>query len=67
MPAERKPAPAGRYREMDQRIQEIERLAQELRELGKGLPVVESNARGILSFTHLLRFGISDLVAVIEQ
>ncbi|MBU0734698.1 MAG: hypothetical protein KKG10_11170 [Proteobacteria bacterium] len=48
-------------KDMKQKIEEIERLVLELRDLGRGMPVVEKNAQSILSFTHVLRFGISDL------
>ena len=52
----------GLILELKQKIEEIERLVFELKSLGRGMPVVEKNARSILSFTHVLRFGISDLV-----
>jgi len=48
-------------KDMKGKIEEIERLVLELRDLGRGMPVVEKNAQSILSFTHVLRFGISDL------
>ena len=51
-------------REMKEKIEEIDRLVLELKDLGGGMPVVEKNARSILSFTYVLRFGISDLVEV---
>ncbi|MBE9571510.1 MAG: hypothetical protein IMF11_12850 [Proteobacteria bacterium] len=51
----------GLLKEMKQKIEEIEGLVVELRELGKCMPVVEKNTRSILSFTHILRFSISDL------
>ena len=47
---------------MKGKIEKIERFTLELQALGKGIPVIEKNAQGILSFTHVLRFGISDLV-----
>jgi len=47
--------------DMKGKIEEIERLVLELRDLGRGTPVVEKNAQSILSFTHVLRYGISDL------
>ena len=50
--------------DMKGKIEEIERLVLELRDLGRGMPVVEKNAQSILSFTHVLRFGISDLAEV---
>jgi hypothetical protein len=51
-------------RDMSQKIEEIERLVLELKDLGEGMPVVEKNSRSILSFIHVLRFGISDLAEV---
>ena len=36
-------------REQLEKIEEIERLALQLKEMGKGMPVVEKNARSILS------------------
>ncbi len=51
-------------REMKEKIEEIDRLVLELKELGAGTPVVEKNAQCILSFTHVLKFGISDLVEI---
>ena len=51
----------GLLNDMKGKIEEIERLVLELRDLGRGMPVVEKNAQSILSFTHVLRFGISDL------
>ena len=48
--------------EMDARIKGIENLAGELKDLGKGIPAVEKNARCILSFVFALKFGISDVV-----
>ena len=54
----------GSFREMKKKIEEIERLTLELKMLGKGMPFVESNARSILSITHVLRFGISDVAEI---
>lgn len=54
----------GLITDMKQKIEEIERLVFELKDLGRGMPVVEKNARSILSFTHILKYGISDLVEV---
>ena len=56
----------GLFRDMKQKIEEIERLAIQLKEMGKGMPVVEKNARSILSFTHVLRCGVSDVVEVYD-
>ena len=48
-------------------IEEIDRLTNELAEIGKGLPVIEKNALGIQSFIHVLRFGISDIAEILES
>ena len=50
-------------REMNGKIEEIEKLARELNALGEGLPVIEKNMRTILSAIYVLKFGISDIVA----
>ena len=50
--------------DMKQKIEEIERLAIQLKEMGRGMPVIEINVRAILSFTHVLRFGIADPAGV---
>ncbi len=52
---------------MERKIGEIERLVLDLREMGKGMPVIEKNTRSILSFTHVLRFGISDVAAMLDN
>jgi hypothetical protein len=49
-----------RLGEMKSRIDQIESLALELKKLGEGAPVVEKNARTILSATYILKFGVSD-------
>ena len=49
-------------KDMKARIDEIERLALELKDIGRGLPVIEKNVQCILSFSYVLKFGISDLV-----
>jgi hypothetical protein len=57
----------GLLGEMKEKIEEIERLVLELKTLGKGVPVVEKNVRGLLSFTYVLKFAISDVAEVQEQ
>jgi hypothetical protein len=46
---------------MKARIEQLEHLALELRELGQHLPVIEKNCQIILSATYVLKFGISDI------
>jgi hypothetical protein len=56
-----------RLREMRERIEEIESLVLELKELGKGMPVIEKNACSILSFVYVLRCGISDVADITDK
>lgn len=57
----------GRLREMREKIEEIERLVLDLKELGKGMPVIEKNACSILSFIYVLKFGISDVAEITDK
>ena len=57
----------GRLREMSEKIEEIERLVLELKELGQGMPVIEKNACSILSFIYVLKFGISDVAEITDE
>ncbi len=53
-------------KEMKRKIEEIDRLARELADTGRGLPVIEKNVQGIQSFTYALRFGISDIADLFD-
>ena len=57
----------GRLSEMKKKIEEIERLVLDLKELGKGVPVIEKNARSILSFIYVLKLGISDVAEITDK
>jgi len=57
---------AGVLKEMKKKIDEIERVTNELKALGTGVPVVEKNVRVIMSITHALKFGISDVAEVMN-
>lgn len=48
-------------------IADIETQALVLKDLGAGLPVVEKNARILLSIVRNLKFGIMDPSALIDQ
>lgn len=48
---------------MASRIEQMEKLALELNELGQGVPVIEKNIRSILAALNVLKFGITDVVA----
>ena len=54
-------------REMKAKIDGMEALARELWALGGAVPVIEKNVRCVLSLTHALRFGISDIAEMEEQ
>jgi hypothetical protein len=57
----------GRLREMREKIEGMERLVIDLKELGNGMPVIEKNACSILSFVHVLKFGISDVAEITDK
>ena len=50
--------------EMKTKIDQLEKLALELKELGQEVPAVEKNSRDILSATYNLKFGISDIAEI---
>ncbi len=50
--------------EMKARIDHIEKLALELKKLGREIPAVEKNSRNILSAVYNLKFGISDIAEI---
>lgn len=50
--------------QMKTRIEQIEKLGLELKELGQGVPVIDKNTRNILSAVYVLKFGISDVVEI---
>ena len=50
--------------EMKTRIGHIEKLALELKKLGREIPAVEKNSRNILSAVYNLKFGISDIAEI---
>lgn len=50
--------------EMKARIDRIEKLALELKKLGREIPTVEKNSRNILSAVYNLKFGISDIAEI---
>ncbi len=54
-------------RHMREKIDAIETLSHGLKDLGKGVPVIEKNVRCILSFTQVLRFGICDVADVADE
>jgi hypothetical protein len=51
--------------EMKAIIDQLETLLLDLKERGRGMPVVEKNVRAILSFVRVLQFGISDLAETV--
>lgn len=53
--------------QMKAKIEQINQLAVELRELGQGIKTVEKNSRNILSATYNLKFTITDIVDIEEN
>jgi hypothetical protein len=54
-------------KDMRDKIDKIEELLLDLKEQGKGIPVIEKNTRCLLSFVHALKFGISDVADVTQK
>jgi uncharacterized protein YoxC len=50
--------------EMKSKIDEIEKLARELNDLGQGIPVIEKNVDHFLNTVFVLKFGISDIAGI---
>ncbi len=46
------------------RVEQIEKLSYELKDLGEGIPVIEKNAQSLLSTAYILKFGISDVAEI---
>ena len=53
-----------RLQEMKSRIEQIEKLAWELNDLGQGIPVIEKNVQNFLNTIFVLKFGISDIADI---
>jgi hypothetical protein len=50
--------------EMKSKIEQIEKLACELNDLGQGIPVIEKNVQNFLNTVFVLKFGISDITEI---
>lgn len=48
-------------------LDEIEKHLCDLKSLGEESPVITKNVRAMMSFIHVLKFGISDLAELGEQ
>jgi hypothetical protein len=57
-------AQMDKLKAMNRKIEDAEKAIRELKELGGGVPVIEKNARSLLSITYALKFGISDLLEI---
>jgi hypothetical protein len=53
-----------RLQEMKSKIEQIEKLAWELNDLGQGIPVIEKNVQNFLDTVFVLKFGISDIAEI---
>ena len=53
-------------KEMKTNIDQIDQLVHTLKASGAGIPVVEKNARIILSVVNFLKFGISDPAEIMD-
>lgn len=48
-------------------LDEIEKHLGDLKSLGEESPVIEKNVRAMMSFIHVLKFGISELAELGEK
>jgi len=58
------PQEKANIRKMKSKIDEIEKLARELNDLGQGIPVIEKNVDHFLNTIFVLKFGISDIAEI---
>ena len=49
---------------MKSKIEQIDKLARELKDLGQGIPVIEKNVEQFLNTIFVLKFGIADVVEI---
>ena len=45
-------------------IDQLEQLLIDLKEIGGEMPFIEKNVTAMMSFIHVLKFGVSDMVEV---
>ncbi|OGP50596.1 MAG: hypothetical protein A2Y79_06800 [Deltaproteobacteria bacterium RBG_13_43_22] len=48
-------------------IDQLEQLLIELKGLGGEMPVIEKNVKAMMSFIHVLKFGVSDVAEVAKS
>ena len=58
------PQEKTQLQEMKSKIEQIEKLACELNDLGQGIPVIEKNVQNFLNTIFVLKFGISDIADI---
>ena len=51
-------------KEMKLKVDQIEKLAWELKDLGQGIPFVEQNVQSFLNTVYILKFGICDVAEI---
>jgi hypothetical protein len=51
-------------KEMKLKVEQIEKLACELKDIGQGIPFVEQNVQSFLNTVYILKFGISDVAEI---
>lgn len=49
---------------MKSKIEQIDKLARELKDLGQGLPVIEKNVEQLVNTIFVLKFGIADVAEI---
>lgn len=53
------------YRQMAAKLEKMDRLTREIRDLGQGLPVIERNTTALAALLRALKFGVKDTAAAL--
>lgn len=64
MPKPGEKAGGGNLDRMKTNIDQLEKLLIDLMEMGGEMPFIEKNVKAMMSFIHVLKFGVSDLAEI---
>ena len=48
-------------------VDQLEQLLNDLNEIGGEMPFIEKNVKAMMSFIHVLKFGVSDITEVAKS
>ncbi len=67
MPKSREIAERANLDRMKTIIDQFGQLLIDLKEIGGGMPFIEKNVKAMMSFIHVLKFGVSDMAEVFKN